>query len=67
MLRTLSIVGNAAIACDCRLAWIVRLQAAMSRPIAVWGACVGSRQSLIDVVANDTDHCETTGSDVCVE
>ena len=67
LLRTMSIVGNAAIACDCRLAWIVRLQSAMSRPTVVWGTCSGSRQSLMEVVANDTDHCETSRSDVCVE
>ena len=67
LLRTLSFVGNAAIACDCRLSWIVKLQAAVTRPTAVWGACSGNLRSIMEVVANDTDQCETSSSDVCVE
>lgn len=67
LLRTLSVMGNAAIACDCRLSWIVKLQTAAARPTAVWGACSGSSQSITEVVANDTDQCETPTSDVCVE
>ena len=67
LLRTLSFVGNAAIACDCRLSWVMTLQTAVTRPTAVWGACPGSLQSIMEVVANDTDQCETSNRDVCVE
>jgi len=67
LLRTLSFVGNAAIACDCRLSWIVRLQTAVTRPTAVWGACSGSLRSIMEVVANDTDQCETSKNDFCIE
>jgi len=64
LLRTLSFVGNAAIACDCRLSWIVELQA---RSTAVWGACSGNLRSIAEVVANDTDQCETFDGDLCME
>lgn len=69
LLRTLSFVGNAAIACDCRLSWVTELEspATTRRPTAVWGACSGSRRSIADVVANDTDHCQTADSDLCGE
>jgi len=67
LLRTLSFVGNAAIACDCRLSWVVKLQTAVTRPTAVWGACSGNLQSVMEVVANDTDQCETSASNVCVD
>jgi len=64
LLRTLSFVGNDAIACDCRLSWVVPLQ---TRSTAVWGACSGNLQSITELVANDTDQCETFNSDICIE
>jgi len=66
LLRTLSFVGNAAIACDCRLSWVVGFQSS-GRSTAVWGACSGSGRSIVDVVANDTDQCQTINSDICME